>query len=98
MAKGYRLLAHRARTPFGEVDLAALKRGRLVIVEVKARRDARAALETVTPRQQRRLAHAAVTLAQRWNLAQLRIRFDVVVVRPFQWPLHVRDAWRAEAD
>ena len=23
MAKGYRILAHRARTPFGEVDLAA---------------------------------------------------------------------------
>ena len=98
MAKGYRLLAHRARTPFGEVDLAAVKRGVLVIVEVKARRDARSALEAVTDRQKRRLAHAAVMLSQRWRLARLRIRFDIVVIRPGRWPLHVRDAWRADPD
>lgn len=98
MAKGYRLLAHRARTPFGEVDLAALKRDLLVIVEVKARPDTRSALEAVTDRQRRRLAHAAVILAHRWRLARLRIRFDIVVVRPFRWPLHVLDAWRADPD
>jgi len=37
MAKGSRLLAHRARTPFGEVDLAAVKGRTLAVVEVKAR-------------------------------------------------------------
>ena len=36
-AKGYRILGHRLRTPYGEVDLAAWKGGVLVIVEVKAR-------------------------------------------------------------
>ena len=35
--KGYRVLARRARTPYGEVDIAALKSGVLVIVEVKNR-------------------------------------------------------------
>lgn len=35
--KGYRILASRVRTPFGGIDLVALRRGVLVIVEVKAR-------------------------------------------------------------
>jgi hypothetical protein len=37
MCKGYRILGHRLRTPYGEVDVAAWKSGVLVIVEVKAR-------------------------------------------------------------
>lgn len=96
LLKGYRLLALRARTPYGEVDIAALHRGLLVVVEVKARKDRRSGLEAVGIRQQRRLAHAAVTLSQRWRLAARRIRFDVMVVRPWASPLHIRDAWRAE--
>lgn len=96
LIKGYRLLAHRARTPFGEVDLAAVKRNLLVIIEVKARPNSRTALEAISERQKRRLGHAALMLARRWRLARLRIRFDVVIIRPFQWPLHVRDAWRID--
>lgn len=94
LLKGYRLLAHRARTPFGEVDLAALKGGVLVIVEVKARRTLEEALLAVDLRQRRRLAYAAVTLAQRWGLARTRVRFDIVAIRPGAWPFHLRDAWR----
>ena len=37
MCKGYRILGHRLRTPYGEVDIAAWKDRVLVIVEVKAR-------------------------------------------------------------
>jgi len=96
LLKGYRLLALRARTPYGEVDIAALHRGLLVVIEVKARRDRRSGLEAVSTRQQQRLAHAAVTLSHRWRLATRRIRFDVVVVRPWAAPLHIRDAWRAD--
>lgn len=95
MAKGYRLLAHRARTPWGEVDLAAVKNGILVFVEVKARATPEAALAAVHPTQQARMARAAAALAGKWRLLDLRQRFDVVAVsRSFRLH-HVRDAWRA---
>src|ERR1700675_5052388 len=36
MAKGYRILAKRFRTPYGEIDLVARKRNMIVFIEVKA--------------------------------------------------------------
>ena len=52
MCKGYRILGHRLRTPYGEVDVAAWKDGVLVIVEVKARATYDAGAYAVTPRAQ----------------------------------------------
>ena len=37
MAKGYRILAKRFKTPHGEIDLVAKKRNLIAFVEVKAR-------------------------------------------------------------
>ncbi len=37
MAKGYRVLARRQKTPAGEIDLIAVRGRRLVFVEVKQR-------------------------------------------------------------
>ena len=37
IAKGYRILARRWRSPAGEIDIVARRRGTLVFVEVKAR-------------------------------------------------------------
>jgi putative endonuclease len=94
--KGYRVLGHRLRTPFGEVDLAAWKRGVLVIIEVKARDDYDAAMFAVTPWQQQRIARAAEVLAGRWRLTAAPIRFDVIVVGAGFWPRHARGAWAME--
>ncbi|MET0183771.1 MAG: YraN family protein [Caulobacterales bacterium] len=93
MAKGYRILGQRLRTPFGEVDLAALRKGVLVIVEVKARASKDAGLYAVTPMAQDRIARAATMLAGRWRLNALPIRFDVVIVGAGLWPKHVLNAW-----
>ncbi len=95
MLKGYRILGHRLRTPFGEVDLAAWKKGVLVIVEVKARASNEAGLYAVTPYQQDRIAKAASVLAGRWRLNAAPIRFDVMVVGAKLWPHHERNAWEA---
>ncbi|MBI1252001.1 MAG: YraN family protein [Alphaproteobacteria bacterium] len=95
MAKGYRLLGRRLRTPFGEVDLAAFKRGALIIVEVKQRRDLLAGLEAVGPTQQGRLTRAAQALSARWRLLAAPVRFDVIVVGAGLTPRHVRGAWTA---
>lgn len=96
MAKGYRILAHRARTPFGEVDLAALKGHTLAIVEVKARRTRREGLEAIGLNQRDRIARAGLALMKRYRLAHAAVRLDLVIVRPWAVPIHVRDAWHAE--
>lgn len=93
MLKGYRVLGHRLRTPYGEVDLAAWKRGVLVIVEVKARRSIDAAIFAITPRAQERIARAAQTLAARWRLQRAPIRFDFIIVGAGLLPKHQRAAW-----
>lgn len=96
MAKGYRILGHRVRTPFGEVDVAALNRGVFVIVEVKARATLSAGLDSVGHAGRRRIASAAAGLAARWRLGALPMRFDIVVIRPGRLPHHERDAWRMD--
>lgn len=93
MCKGYRILGHRLRTQFGEVDVAAWKAGVLVIVEVKARSTYDAGAYAVTPMAQQRIARAAQVLAGRWRLNAAPIRFDLVVVGSGLLPRHERAAW-----
>jgi putative endonuclease len=96
MCKGYRILGHRLRTPYGEVDVAAWKDKVLVIVEVKARNSYDAGAYAVTPMAQQRIARAAQTLAGRWRLTSAPIRFDLVVVGSGLLPRHERGAWYDE--
>jgi putative endonuclease len=96
MCKGYRILGHRLRTQFGEVDLAAWKNGVLVIVEVKARSTYDAGAYAVTPMAQQRIARAAQVLAGRWRLTAAPIRFDLIVVGSGLLPRHERAAWYDE--
>lgn len=96
IAKGYRILGHRLRTPFGEVDIAAWRKGVLVIVEVKARSTYDRGAYAVTPRAQDRIARAASVLAGRWRLTAAPIRYDLVVVGAGWLPRHERGAWTAE--
>ena len=93
--KGFTVVSRRFSCHLGEIDLIA-RRGRLVVfVEVKRRDAAGAALEAVGVGQQRRIARAAALFLQRRpRLAQHELRFDVVAVTPWRWPLHLPDAWR----
>ena len=59
IAKGYRILARRFRSPVGEIDIVARRRGTLMFVEVKARERLDDAAVAVTVRQQRRIIAAA---------------------------------------
>src|ERR1700739_5140561 len=65
MAKGYRILAKRFRTPHGEIDLVARRRNVIVFIEVKARASLDEAAYAGTPRQQRRI----IDVAQGWLVA-----------------------------
>ncbi len=92
--KGYRIVATRLRTPLGEIDLLARRGKLLVIVEVKARATAEEAVQSVSARQQQRLAAAAGWLPS-WKpgLSGCDIRFDVVAMAPGRWPRHIQNAW-----
>src|SRR6202021_3740043 len=65
IAKGYRILAKRFRTPHGEIDIVAKRRNLVAFVEVKARASLDEAAFAVTPRQQARIIDAA----QAWLVA-----------------------------
>lgn len=96
VAKGYRILARRFRTPVGEVDIVARRRNTLVFVEVKARAKLDDAAEAVTDRGKRRTVAAAETwLAQNPDDVLRDIRFDAVLVAPRRLPRHIEAAFDA---
>ena len=96
--KGYRIAARRYRTPCGEIDLIARRGNLAAIVEVKARQSLLAAMEAVTPAAERRIEAAAdLWLGRQPDAARLSIRFDLVAVLPWRWPIHVEDAWRGRS-
>lgn len=92
---GYRIIARRVRNHFGEIDLIALRGKTLAFVEVKARNDVESAHYAVTRNSQQRILRAALAwAAARAEYAGHTLRFDLMVIRRWGWPLHVRDAWR----
>ena len=95
MAKGYRILGFRLKTPQAEIDLVAKRGDVLAVVEVKSRTSLAVALETVTFDQRERLRRAGAALAaNRPALARCGVRLDLVALAPGRLPRHIPDAWR----
>jgi putative endonuclease len=98
IAKGFRILARRFRTPLGEIDIVARRRGVLVFVEVKARDSFDAAAESISPRRRRRIIAAATYwLAGHPQDTGRDMRFDVMLVAPRRLPRHLQGAFDASA-
>jgi putative endonuclease len=96
MAKGYRILAKRFRTPHGEIDLVVKRRNLLAFVEVKARATLDDAAFAVTPRQQARIVDAAQAwLVMHPEHADFELRFDAMLIAPRHLPRHVLAAFDA---
>jgi putative endonuclease len=96
MAKGYRILAKRFRTPHGEIDLIARRRNLIAFVEVKARATLDDAAYAVTPRQQARIINAAQGwLAAHPEHAEFELRFDAILIAPRHLPRHLLAAFDA---
>src|SRR5215471_16686232 len=96
MAKGYRILAKRFRTPHGEIDLVARRRNLVAFVEVKARATLDDAAFAVTPHQQGRIIHAAEAwLVAHPAYAEFDLRFDAILIAPRRLPRHVLAAFDA---
>ncbi len=94
IAKGYRIVARRFRTPVGEIDIVARRRDVLVFAEVKARARLDDAAEAVTERGKRRIVAAAEAwLAAHPDDVNSNIRFDAVLVAPGRIPRHIPAAF-----
>jgi putative endonuclease len=92
--KGWRILATRARTPVGEIDLVARRGRTLAFIEVKARASDDQALLALDDYRLRRVARAAEALAARYARADDTIRIDAIFMVPNRWPRHVENIWR----
>src|SRR5580765_4942452 len=83
IAKGFRILARRWKSPVGEIDIVARRRQLLVFVEVKARERIDDAAWSVTQRQRARIVAAAEAwLAANPDASVRDIRFDAMLVAP----------------
>jgi putative endonuclease len=98
MVKGYRILARRHRTRFGEIDLIARRGDLVLIVEVKARRTLMEAMEAIAYESERRIESAAdLWLSRQSDYGRLSVRFDMVAVLPWRWPVHVENVFYGQS-
>lgn len=92
MLKGFRIVARRYRTKLGEIDLIARRGNLVLIVEVKARKTLMDAMEAIARDSEWRIEGAAdLWLSRQRDHAQISMRFDLVAVLPWRWPVHVEN-------
>lgn len=90
LGRGYRILARRIRTPYGEIDLIGVRGRRLAFVEVKHRATRLEAEAALTPRQAGRIARAAEFWVSRHpGYRDHEQGLDAVFVLPWRLPVHL---------
>ena len=85
--QGYKILEKNYRTPFGEIDIIALRDGVVVFVEVKARNTDLFGFpeEAVTRQKQERIKRSALCYLK--NLKEVPpVRFDVISIDLGKYP------------
>ena len=96
VAKGFRILSRRWKSPRGELDIVARRRKLLIFVEVKARDTLEAAAESIDARAQRRIAAAAEAWLATYPQPNVTdMRFDAMLVAPGKIPRHIQGAFEA---
>lgn len=92
-AKGYRIIARRHVTPYGEIDIIAARRDRIAFVEVKRRTTLADAEASLSPAQGARIARAAdYWLSRHPAYLERPVGLDAVLVTPRGWPRHIPNA------
>lgn len=93
MLRGYRIQARRERTPYGEIDIIAVRGRRVAFIEVKYRPTIEAGYAALEGAQSRRIADAAEHwISRRRAFGACDLGFDAVIVVPWRWPIYLQDA------
>jgi putative endonuclease len=99
IVRGYRILARRFRTPFGEVDIVARRGKRLAFVEVKRRPTVTEAEWSFGPTQGERIGRAAEHFMRRHRrYRDHEMGMDLILVGQRGWPCHLPNAFHAPWD
>ena len=84
--KGYKILKHRYKSSFGEIDIIAKKKNFIIFIEVKARYKKINIENVLTTHQIRRIRMSAENyIAKNRKLQNCSRRFDFIEVRPLFW-------------
>lgn len=95
LLKGFRIIHERFKARGGEIDLIVTRGKTLAFVEVKARRKRTMLAEAYEGVRQDRIINAArYFLSQNPQYSDYTIRFDVIGLAPFVWPVHIVDAFQ----
>ena len=86
VAKFYIILQHRFKSKFGEIDIICKRYNTLVFVEVKSRSGDYDEVICSQTQQKRMMRAAEFFLLQNPRYRSCRIRFDLVLIKPFSWP------------
>lgn len=94
--KGYRILETRYRNYLGEIDLIVRKKDTLIAVEIKFRSSQNKAAESINKKQQNRINRAFSAYIAKILWEPKQYRFDVILISPYSFPLHLKNAWQIE--
>ena len=95
--KGYRILAFRHRTPVGEIDIIARKRGKVSFIEVKRRKTIEEAESALPYNQRKRIARAALHwLGKNKKYETHEMSLDVILMVPRKMPVHIIGAFEPD--
>lgn len=89
--KGYRLLERRYRGKLGEIDLIMRKKGVIIAIEVKYRKNQEDALYSIYEKQKRRIRSSLEVFVS--NKSYKGLRCDVCVVGENLKILHIKNAF-----
>lgn len=99
LMKGYRILARRYTARGGEIDLIIARGTLIAFVEVKARNEFDAALEAIDQIKTRRLGRAVEDWIFRYQPPHGHdFRGDAVIIVPWRFPRHIKDAFELPLD
>ena len=90
---GWRILDRRVKTPRGEIDLVARRWRTVCFVEVKWRATLAELDTAIDEYRLRRVAQAAEAVATRYVRPGDTQRIDVLLLAPWNFPRHIRNAW-----
>ncbi len=91
--KLYNIIAHRYKSPFGEIDIIAKKGKEIIFIEIKARKDL-THFELISKRQKVRIIKAAeFFLLTRPKFNNYNLRFDAIFLGKNLLPIHFKNYW-----
>jgi len=93
----FSILKKNFKTPIGEIDIIAKRADLLIFAEVKMRNSKQGMAEALEAVNQRRIIRAAkYYLARNPQMADKNLRFDVIFLAPFAFPVHFKGAFEAD--